>query len=434
MKNIFLIKKKGILAMVCLLSAVFAFTSCKDDDDAEKSPVTVNSVHLQDTKYPDKLITFARLGNLVRLDGSGFTGITEVQVNGTSAYVNPTYMTNTSIIFRIPKDAPTSEAPENVRNTIKFIKGASEFVYEFDIRAAAPLVSGISHTLPQAGETITIYGSDLVEIDKITFPGDVIVTDGIVSDEDGKFCTVVVPSGITQSGALLVEGSNGGAYSPAYFNFREGITNNFDDVDTYSWGGGEISGNLTASIPSSGNGPKSQGNYRSLNKDGITFAVESNKQAWGWCNSAKWTSILDGVIPFSSLAKDVAFQFDIYVANDWNSGSLHIVMLDEFRPETLYEYDYTPWIDNFKRGTFTSDSWFTVTIPLNKLEALSEDGQVFQSLMDKEATTNYHQYGVQFNNSKIDDIDAIATNVMIYYDNFRFVPLETPEYDEFGDQ
>lgn len=48
---------------------------------------------------------------------------------------------------------PTTEADENVRNTIRLVKDGGEYVYDFQIRAAAPSITKISNCMPNVGET-----------------------------------------------------------------------------------------------------------------------------------------------------------------------------------------------------------------------------------------------------------------------------------------
>jgi hypothetical protein len=160
------------------------------------------------------------------------------------------------------------------------------------------------------------------------------------------------------------------------------------------------------------------------------------KQAFGWANSKQFAT-LEGVLPFTTSCSNMAFQFDLYVSGTWNSGSVHVVILDEFPTDQLYEYDFAPWIDistgKAVRSTYTNDCWFTVTIPLSSFGAF-EGEKTFKALIDKEATSQYHQYGIFFNNTTLQEIESIETSVVIYYDNFRFVPLDVPSYNEYGDE
>ena len=65
---------------LCLLFAAFSFVACSDDDNGNSdelrpsTSMTIDKVFLQDVKsnVPDREVTFARLGQLIRIQGSGF--------------------------------------------------------------------------------------------------------------------------------------------------------------------------------------------------------------------------------------------------------------------------------------------------------------------------------------------------------------------------
>ena len=186
---------KNIWLLLGILMTMFVVNACNDDDDQSGStPIKVDAVYLEDAEstVPDREVTFARIGQLLRIEGSGFTGMREIYINGYSTYFNPVYVSENNLLVQIGKSTPTIDADDSVRNTIRFVKTQTELVYNFDIRDAAPTVNRISNTLPQAGEKITLYGSGLVEIEKVTFPGDVVVTSGFESDIDGKFFTAYI--------------------------------------------------------------------------------------------------------------------------------------------------------------------------------------------------------------------------------------------------
>jgi hypothetical protein len=326
---------------------------------------------------------------------------------------------------------------DSVKNKIRLVKSESvECLYDFDIRDAAPSVTRISHTLPQAGEVITIYGKGLVGINKIIFPGDVVVTSNIISDEDGEFCTVVVPAGITESGAVFVEGANGGAYSPSYFNFKKGLLHNFDDVNNHGWSGGEVSDNLTDVIPVSGDGPKSQGTYRSLNKDKKTFAAPAKKASFYWANNSVFPTLLpESVIPSATSTSDIGVQMDIYVEGEWNSGTIRIVIADGSGADR-YCMLYTPWVENEQKVPFVNPgSWFTITLPFSDSSDYKE--KTFQDVINSVTSASYPQWGPWFDNMDIDkELGLVCepTSVIVYFDNLRVVPLDTPTYSEYGDE
>jgi len=434
-----ILKKHTIIAL-SLLYVIF-FQACKETDDVyidNDNPITITSVHLQDAEDTvlDRIVTFARLGQLIRLEGNGFLGVREVIINGEQAYLNPTLLTDNSLIVRVPREAQTVEALEEVRNKIVFKKKNISLTYDFEIRDAAPSISRVSHTMPKAGEEITIYGRGLVEVTSITFPGDVVVTEGIVSDEDGEWCKVIVPNGISDDGgSLLVIGVNGGAYSPAYFNFKKGIVHNFDDVNNASWSQGESSDNLTAIIPTIGTGPKSQGIYRSLNKDAKEMPandvpVDITRY---WINNSVWSNILiESVIPGTTPTNEVAVQMDIYFEGVWNSGNIRFVVADG-SGASRFCMIYAPWEAFGKRVPVENPgSWFTITLPFSLSEDYLESD--FQYVMSTVNAAAYPQSGPWLENGNINDAPSEPTTLNIYFDNIRIVPLKTPTYSDFGEE
>lgn len=413
-------------------------SSCEDENEnGADAPITITKVYLEDAQstVPDREVTFARLGQTIRLEGSGFIGVKKVYINGYESYFNPVFVTNNSMWITISQQVPTLDAPEDVRNTIRLEKNSTNFiVYSFEIRAAAPTVTTISHTMPRAGERIIIYGTGLQEISGVTFPGNVQVTDDIVSDnEKGEYCMVTVPEGVSEEGgALLVIGANGGAYSPACFNFKKGVFHDFDNVNNYAWASGidDAGTPLTELIPENGDGPKSQGGYQCFNKDGKTIAANADVRYW--TNSSNWPSDLLSVIPASTATSDCGVQMDIYVEGEWNSGVIRMVMADGYGTDR-YCMIYRPWYENDKVVPFKNPAcWFTVTLPFNDSDDYK--GKTFGDVVTTMVNASYKQSGPWFHNIGVPgEVDPEPTNVKIYFDNLRVVPLHTPAYSDFPD-
>jgi hypothetical protein len=428
-------KKKNYICLMYMALLAVGFVSCNDDDDKDGKPITVKQIYLEDydSNVPDRPVDFARLGQMIRIEGSGFLGMKKVYINGYDTYFNMNYVTDNSMLITINSKTPVIDAEDGVRNTIRLVKPEAEKVYDFIIRDAPPSVTSVSHTMAQAGEMITIYGTDLVEIHTITFPGGIPVTDDIESDPNGTWCTVKVPEGITEGGSILLEGANGGAYSPPYFNFKKGLLFNFDGTGSYSWGSGGISDDLTDVIPADGDGPRSQGAYRSLNKDGATYLTSISDAAFGWANSENWPAVLTpDVIPSGTATNLCGVQMDIYVEGEWNSGSLRMVIADG-SGASRYCMVYAPWAENGKRVPFVNPGcWFTVTFPFS--DSADYVDKTFADVLTSSVNAGYKQWGPHFDNVDIGDVACEDTNVVVYYDNLRVVPLEAPKYSDFDDE
>jgi hypothetical protein len=455
-KHIIQTKYWKSIALVGFLFFAALFTACDNNDDSGGT-ITINKVFLEDVNstVKDRAVTFARLGQLLRIEGSGLSGLKKVYINGFSTYFNPVYLTDTSMLINVAAATPLLDADPAVRNTIRFVNNNNETIYNFEIRSSAPTITQVSNTLPKVGETITVYGTGLTEVSKVTFPGNVEVTTGITSDKEGKFFTVVMPTGVSDAGgSLLIKCSNGGAYSPAYFNFKKGLLLNFDDKGAHGYWT-TTSMILPADILSTaaGIGNTSQGKYVPHRPSRVaSFDAAKNRCSEVWTSGSStedsWRALLTPYIPASTTLDQVAFQFDIYVPVAWkNSGFLKICLSNAFNGGEWAGacYNYLPWIVDGKVKEFQATGWTTVTIPLNKIYAYSDATKnfTFETILAYREAANYKNFGIYFENSdiKLKNITGVdsttefpssATSVNVATDNWRIVSLKTPVYNDFS--
>ena len=221
--------------LLCLAFVTAGLVSCNDDDDAiDSAPISVLQVYLEaaEATVKDRPVEFARLGQTIRISGSGFRGMQKVYINGFDTYFNNAYVTDNNLILSIDTDTPVSDAPDSVRNTIRFVKRGTEYVYTFTIRAASPSITSIDNTLPMPGETVTVYGANLQETSKVTLPDGTEITGNAITnapeDEDGEWFSFVMPHSIQGYGAITIECANGTAKSAEYFNNDKCMVLNFD--------------------------------------------------------------------------------------------------------------------------------------------------------------------------------------------------------------
>lgn len=427
------------------------FTACSSEDEVDDSQIAVNAVYLQDvdSNVQDREVDFARLGQLLRLEGSGFTGVKRVYINGYPTHFNPVYVSDNSMLIRISQDTPVSEAEEDVRNTIRLVKDNTETTINFEIRSSAPTINRVSHTLPKAGEEITVYGIGLVEVSRIVFPGDVEVTQGITYDEeDGEFFNVTVPEGVSEDGgSIYVETANGVAYSPAFFNMEKGLILNFDGMGTMGEWGNNITQEDLKSEPI-GEGHVSQGNYVPHGpSEGEAFAGGKNRLSEVWTSGEEnWRSQLTPLIPADTPLEEVAFQFDVFVPEAWaGSGFLKIMLINNFNGGEWSGgvYNYVPWIVDGEVVPFETEAWTTVTIPLTDFYMFNDGGDyTFGDVLQYRESATYKNFGIFFENSDFNlnqlpeygtdmELPSSETSVQVYTDNWRIVSLATPTVTDF---
>ncbi len=456
--------RTAIVAILGLAIPGF-FSACSDDDNHGSKPMKINAVYLEDatSNVPDRKVDFARLGQLIRIEGEGFQGLRKVLINGHDCYFNTAFLTDNSFIVRVDKKTPTTEAADAVRNTISLIKDEANLTYSFNIRSSAPSISKVSNTMPKVGEPIIIYGDGLDEISKVVFPGDVEVTSGITQSADGSYFMVNMPENVSDNGgSIFAVGANGGAYSPAYFNYKRGVILDFDGKGQQGyWGSGAsmIQPDDLLSAPI-GEGNTSQGTYCVLpaaKQLPVSAAKNRCAEVWTAGNGVDdWSEDVLG-IPFSTPINEVGFQFDMYVSEStpWSeTGFLKVCLINGLNggewasSDNKQAFNVVPWIQNKKVVPYYTEGWVTVTVPFSQFYIFAANKNLasltFADVVELRDKASYKNFGFYFENSdftldkvtgKEDDATveypSKETNVRIYLDNWRVVPLNVPSYSDF---
>ena len=448
---------KAWLALM-MVGMMPALTSCSDDEDYQSTTMTISKVFLEDANAKDEVydreVTFARLGQLLRIEGSGFTGLKKIYVNGFETYFNNALMTDNNVWVTLNTKTPVDKADASVRNTITFVKDQTQTVYQFTIRAAAPSIASVDNTLPYPGEKVVVYGSNLQETTKVTLPGGVEVTDGIENDEDGKWFSFTMPEGVTACGSITSEGANGTAMSPAFFNNNDCFIINFDGKGAQgSWSATFSADDLVDDPLASGRGKVIQIIPESVLAEGPVAAGISNlKGFWTAGNDNadddwnRMTAFISAATPVDS----VALQFDVLCEDEWDlSGQIAITLQNNLSnygygsactkySESLLNqaYAWVPWLDRETgehKAFTTGRRWQTITIPLSEFGNYTntEKAWTFQNVIDDRNAGSYRNFGLLFCNADVkwntdlEDADYPATpfSKKIYFDNFRIVPI-----------
>ena len=449
---------------LCLTLAAFTFMACSDDDSSSSAQITIDKIFLEnvdDKVNQDREVDFARLGQLIRIQGSGFTGLKKILVNGYETYFNNALMTDNNVWVTLNGNTPVDKADESVRNTITLIKDGTHLVYHFTIRAASPSITSVDNTLPKAGEKVTVYGSNLQETTKIILPGGIEITDGITSDEDGKFYSFIMPAGVTESGSITSEGANGTAKTPTYFNDFNCFITDFDgNGELGSWSATYGSDDLVDDPLNSGRGKVAM-LVPNVKLDAGGLDAGSNSLLWATAGNDNanddWTARMYKYIPAETSASDVAIQFDIYVPDVWDgSGQLEISLQNNLSNYgygsgcTKYSSQYmntatvwVPWLNEDGTHTpfTTGNRWQTITIPMTAFgnyDPTEAPDVTFQKICEDRNSGSYRNFLFLFVNSDLEFSDDIVYkaslfNQKIYIDNLRVVSNAAISVSDFND-
>lgn len=475
------------LKYICLMGSLIAaagFTSCADEEDdyfdsgIQGKQISVTKIYLEDyeSSVPDRPVDFARVGQLIRIEGSGLYGMKKVYINGFDTYFNRAYVSDNSMLVNISADTPISDADPEVRDKIRLVKDKAECTYEFVIRAASPSVKSMKNTMPMPGESVVIYGANLQEISKVTLPGGMVVTEGIVSDnEEGEWFYFTMPEGVAEGGSIYFEGANGQGATPGYFNFKAGLIFNFDGIGAQgAWGGKDDDGNikkgasmvypedLVEDPANSGRGSCAPlVPQRLLDEGGVSSGKPRATECWtaGAGEPTDDWSRFFSAIPAETSCNDVAFQFDVYCPEAWSgTGHIQVSLYNNFNFGGIGSDDdsysnacafVVPWIQDGKVVPFQTDGWQTITIPFSNImaeetkpSALGVFGSffelTFQDVVDKRKAATYPNFGMGFVNTDFtllgnEVVSTAFTGPAIFTDNWRVVPCKSVSISDYPD-
>ena len=364
MKNIFKSTIK-IVTLLLVLSAIVILPACNNDyPDAYKSTKgkpTVDYIRLPDVNKSDSLMTHAFMGTTIALMGQNLTSIKEVWFNDQKAVLNTSLITSTSLIVSV-----TTVIPQTVTNKMYLVTTSSDTLsYDFIVDVPAPIVNSMKCEMVPVGGTAVINGDYFLDDPNIPlqviFPGNIPATK-IISIAKTQI-QVEVPAGATVPGQINVKSLYGNGRSSFWFLDNRGIILDWDNTNA---NGGWRAGVLDNVNPTgiSGKYVRFSGAMAATpawNEDGWSFDL------WGTANGRPQGDL------FTIDPSKAVIKFEVNVDKAWSSGALEMIFTpwattgtnsyigDAKVPRGLW----IPWKDT---GTYTTDGWETVTIPLSQFK------------------------------------------------------------------
>jgi len=226
MKHIFLSVKW--IAAICLL--LVSVASCKKNNMEYKPLSTASS-----SPAPSKLDPEAASGNAVlTLTGSGLGDVVKIVFSNGNipTSINPTFNTETSVVFRVPDTANGGDQNIVFTNSL-----GKEFSVPFRV-IALPLVTSASAIDYQAGDQITLTGNNLEDVTSVTFePSGEAAT---IISASKKTLVVQMPASTVSTTKLKITNTSGTAITTQEFTNVDQAYGIFKDdlgagIDNWSW-------------------------------------------------------------------------------------------------------------------------------------------------------------------------------------------------------
>src|SRR5687768_10275318 len=95
---------KTLLLLLMAIATIATYTSCTKEDSGEPR---IKYVRITRPESSDSLLVGAGQGQLVAIIGENLGDVREIWFNDHAASLNPTYITNTSILVNVPTPLPT---------------------------------------------------------------------------------------------------------------------------------------------------------------------------------------------------------------------------------------------------------------------------------------------------------------------------------------
>jgi len=359
------IKLYNSLTIAVLLGIVlgFGFFSCEEYPNAYKHTSgnpEILYVRSTNPAVADSLMDGAFLGNTICLVGNNLRSIHQLYFNDQQALLNTSYITDNTLIVAVP-----GEIPVKVTNKIYMVTfGGDTVAYDFKTKVPGPSVNSMVCEYTPEGSVATINGDFFLDDPniplKIEMAGNLPVTE-IVSITKTQL-QFVVPKG-AMKGYINVTTLYGTGRSKFQYKDDRGMILDWDNLNA---NGGWRSGNTSDVDGISGKYVVFKGalDNGAWNEDGFSFNL------WGKSNGRPQGDFFDASL--TNLA-NLLFKFEINILSPWSACGMQIVFTswDTSGTNGFYSngsYPRALWIPWQTTGSYQTDGWITVTIPMSSFK------------------------------------------------------------------
>ncbi|MCC8188562.1 MAG: glycan-binding surface protein [Bacteroides sp.] len=405
-----------LLLTVLTVSGVAVLSSCEDEPDKYKIASGTPEIlyaRMPDIASADSLITGAYMGTTVCFVGNNLRSITEMYFNDQKAVLNTSFITDHTLFVTVP-----GTIPEEVTDMIYLVNSKQDTVrYEFSVLVPAPQVTSMSNEYANEGDIVTIYGDYFLDDESgplsIMMAGNLPVTEiTSITKTAVSFC---LPEG-SSKGYITVTTIYGTGRSKFQYKDDRNILLDWDTTFANGWRPGVVQGTDPEGI--SGDYVIFQGSLdgesgASWNEDGFSFNY--------WAANASSPDLFD-----AEDWENMTLKFEINVTQPWSACALQMIfttadqvslendnntfITDESIPRALWR----PWEEI---GSYTTDGWRTISVPLSEFKYTHIGGTSTGSLRPGHFTgLTFFVYAGGINGTDCSPVICI--------DNIRVMPAE----------
>lgn len=367
-----------LLLMVFTVGVVVL--SCSDEESGGKPVITY--VRITTPASSDSLVGAAGQGQMVAIMGRNLGNVRQLWFNDKPAVLNPSFITNATVITRIP-----SEIPEVITNELKMIfSNGDSLIYDFSVNIGKPQIDRLKSEYVNEGDVAIIYGNYFYEPLTVTFTGG--LQGEIVSVEDDVM-EVIVPQG-AQPGPITIASNFGKTESNLWFKDNRNIILSFDNMSGIN-GQAPSSSSLWHPVPG-------DVNYASSSVDGIP-SINGNYlynplggggyAAWGWAELWTGTKTAPELADLKNIPKEsftnpraYSLKFEVLTTKSLTGAWINIWIgndISKLSSRGPVGGKLNPALYTWQPNLDTEGVWQTVTIPWSEFYAYAANSEFVYS-------------------------------------------------------
>ncbi len=411
---------KYIYSTLLMALAMLIFNACSDDNNDNKNGGTpsVRYVRPCDAAVADSLLASAYLGDRIAIIGENLGAVRAIYFNDQKAKLNPSFVTDNAIIVSIPSGIPSEK-----QDLIKLYTKSDSCYYTFETKVPVPSVKSMTCEYVAEGDIAYIQGLYFVSEQenpiKVTFSGNV---EGELISCDVNNIAVKVPAG-AQSGPLKVTSVYGTGESALHFRDERNIILDFDTK--YPDGGWHHGWHGASGVGTDGG---INGQYLVMAGD---ISDEAETSDSDYCYDV-WSYYSNSPDVFDSGNLDAyELKMEVNVLDSWSSAALQVIFSgpgdawmnwqetsDGGNPNEGFKWSesypralWIPWKD---AGSYKTNGWITVTIPMNEFK-YNDAGTAIG------VNASGHYSGITLFVGKSGGVSGTACSPTFHIDNVRVV-------------
>jgi hypothetical protein len=338
-ENIMKLKYK-ILFLLLALAMGGTFIGCSDDDESGGTP-RISYIRVTDPASSDSLLAAAGQGQMIAIMGENLQDVRQLWINDQRAFLNPSFITNSTIITRVPSQIPTE-----ITDKMKLIFGnGEELVYDFTVDISQPVISYMKSEYVNTGDVAVVSGNFFYEPLTVTFTGGLEAEIVSVTDQLLQF---TVPDGV-EPGPITIASNFGTTVSDFWFRDNRNLIASFDGTTNGMWHGPNYIKASDDVIP---------------NINGKFVRMKNDLGAWGWFELWVGPASSDVALELKNIPEDAfsnpgnySLKFEINTLKSLTGAYIHMY----FGPNMPDERG--SWNYNWQPNVHTEGAWETISIP-----------------------------------------------------------------------